>query len=604
MDIVTWLYFSEMNTLSVGLHDPNRDIYFSSKGHDVPGLYAVLFACGVLTQDQFVRLRRLGGLDGHPDVGVPGIEANSGSLGMGISKGKGMAWAKRARRQGGRVFVLVGDGELQEGQNYEALLTAAMQRSDTLTVLVDHNKVQTDLPVADVTHLGDLVDRFRGFGWAVFRCDGHSFPALQRVFEQLKEVRERPSIVIADTVKGKGVSFMEHPRALVDGSGLYRWHAGAPDDESFTKASDELWERVAERFTAVGLGDVAVVDVTEDRSVISPGAPKEYVADAYGQALVEVGERRPDVVVLDGDLAADCRVRTFAQRFPDRFIENGIAEQDMVSTAGGLARGGLLPVVNSFASFLASRANEQIYNNATEQSKVVYVCHYGGLIPAGPGKSHQSIRDVSLFGALPTCTILQPCNALETKLALDYLVDVATGVCVLRLAIGPSPRTIHLPSDYTMTLGRGVVLTTGGDSIVFTYGPVLVHEALVASEILAEQGQGLTVVNHPWLNRVDPAWLAQTVAPYRTVCVLEDHAAVGGLGDRLLDRLVAGELLRDRRFHRFAIEGFPACGAPGEVLRYHGLDGASLAQRLRAAGAPEAAAAPADERAYSLEAPQ
>jgi transketolase len=606
MDFVIWLYFKEMNTLSVGVESPDRDVYFSSKGHDVPGLYSVLFAAGVLTQEKFLMLRRLGGLDGHPDVGVTGIEANSGSLGMGISKGKGLAWARRLSKRGGRIFVCIGDGELQEGQNYEGLMTAAVQGVDGLTVIVDHNKVQTDLLVSKITDLRDLEAKFRDFGWAVARCDGHSFADIERAMGQLNATQGQPRILVADTIKGRGVSFMEHPQSLKEGGGVYRWHAGAPDDDSFHRGSDELYARVEALWAAAGLGGLSTIEVGE--KVAAPAGPsqkKEYVADAFGEALVEAGARRKDIVVLDGDLATDCRVRAFQERFPDRFIENGIAEQDMVSTAAGLARSGFLPIVNSFASFLASRANEQIYNAATERSKIIYACHFGGLIPAGPGKSHQSLRDISLFGALPDCTIIQPANPKETKLALGYLIEEAKGVGVLRLAIGPSPRAIELPAEYRFVPGRGVRLTEGTDALLFAYGPVMLHEALTASELLAARRFGLAVVNHPWLNRVDPAWLRETCKQHRTICVLDDHAPVGGLADRLLDALVAADLLRDRRFVRFAVEGFPACGAPGEVLRHHRLDGASLAERVLQLGARgETIEHVADERAYTLEAPQ
>lgn len=606
MDIVVWLYFREMNTFAKGVRHPDRDVYFSSKGHDVPGLYAVLHAGGVLSREQLLKLRRLGGLDGHPDVGVPGIEANSGSLGMGISKGKGMAWAKRAQGHGGRVFVLTGDGELQEGQNYEALLNAPKQGVPELTVIVDHNKLQTDKTVAEISDLGDLEARFRTYGWKVLRCDGHSWRALEQVFDELRRPRDVPAIVIADTIKGRGVSFMEHPRALADGGGLYRWHSGAPDDETFAHASEELLAGVRARWERLGLGPLAVEELASEAAPSLGGGPREFVAEAYGRALVELAARRADIVVLDGDLAADCRVREFEKRYPERFIENGIAEQDMVSMAGGLARTGLLPVVNSFASFLASRANEQIYNNATERSKVIYVCHFGGLIPAGPGKSHQSVRDVSLFGALPDCTILQPCNAVETEQALEYLVERNQGVGVLRLAIGPSPRKITLPAGYALAPGRGTVLTEGGDTVVLAYGPVLLHETLVAAETMAARGAGLTVVNHPWLNRVDPEWLTTLVGPYRRVCVVDDHASVGGLADRVARVMAEHGLLEGREFRAFGLDGFPACGAPGEVLRHHGLDGPALAEQLLEGTAALAAGAvgPRAEEEYTLEAPQ
>ena len=163
MDVVAFLLFEELNTATVGWDSPDRDVYFSSKGHDVPGLYAALYALGVVPRERLARLRRLGGLDGHPDVGVPGIEANSGSLGMGVSKGRGIAWAKRHLRRGGRVVVMLGDGELQEGQNYEGLQAAAYEGLSGLTVVVDRNELQSDKPTDEIVAVGDLEERFRAF---------------------------------------------------------------------------------------------------------------------------------------------------------------------------------------------------------------------------------------------------------------------------------------------------------------------------------------------------------------------------------------------------------------------------------------------------------
>lgn len=599
MDLVAWLYFHEMNVRDTGWDAAGRDVYFSSKGHDVPGLYAVLHSLGVISDERLLRLRRFGGLDGHPDIGVPGIEANSGSLGMGISKARGIAWAKRFRRVGGRVFVMTGDGELQEGQNYEAMQSTVQQGITGLTVIVDHNKVQSDMRVDAIVSLGDVAAKFSASGWHVTRCDGHDHAALARLWNDLRSVTDRPAVVIADTIKGRGVSFMEHERALAEGGGYYRWHAGAPSDDAFIAAHDELVAGVNAALGALGLPPLALTEVRRDASgepffarnalgepvsagahAATPAEAREYVVEAFGAALLDVAARRPDVVVLDADLAADCRTRRFELATPERFIQNGIAEQDMVSMAGGLARHGLLPIVNSFASFLASRANEQIYNNTTERSRIVYVCHYAGLIPAGPGKSHQSLRDIALFANLPDVTILQPANATETAQALDYCVDAAPGSSVLRLVIGPSPRQIESPEGSRLERGRGWVVREGTDAVLFSYGPVMLHEALAASETLEPQGIGLAVVNHPWLNAFDLDWLRSIVDRYRALFVLEDHGVTGGLGDHLLSTLVRHQMLDGRSFEIFGVEGLPACGTPAEALAFHRLDGASVARRV------------------------
>jgi transketolase len=268
-------------------------------------------------------------------------------------------------------------------------------------------------------------------------------------------------------------------------------------------------------------------------------------------------------------------VRAFELAYPERFLECGIAEQDMVSTAAGLARHGLLPVVNSFASFLAARANEQIYNQASEGSRVIYALHYAGLIPAGPGKSHQSLRDISLLGALPNVAIVQPASAAETRALLRWAVEDAEENVAIRLAIGPSPRRIDAREE--VSPGRGTTVRPGEDAIMFAYGPVMLHEALTAAELLEQQGLGLAVVALPWLNRFDRHWLTNLLDRYERVFVLEDHAPVGGLGDALR-REVDGLPLAV-----FGVEGWPACGTPAEALRAHGLDGASLAERIPAA---------------------
>jgi transketolase len=600
LDVVAHLLFDELNVAERGFDDPDRDVFFSSKGHDVPGLYAALFALGVVPLERLLRLRRMGGLDGHPDVGVPGIEASSGSLGMGISKGRGIALAKRRLGRDGLVVVMTGDGELQEGQNWEALQAAAHERLGRLWVVVDRNEVQSDKPTEEIVALGDLEAKLRAFGWEVETVDGHDHAALRAAFGRFRGGDDRPKALVARTVKGKGVSFMEHPVALAEGGGTYRWHAGAPADEPFTRAVAELEAHLAERCAALGLDPPRLEPVeTEAPAAGLEGEPEsgagtratpslrdsaEYVVEAFGETLLELGAERDDLVVLDADLASDCRTRAFELAYPDRFFQCGIAEQDMVSAAAGMARNGLLPVVNSFASFLASRANEQIYNQASEGSKVVYALHYAGLIPAGPGKSHQSVRDISLLGALPNVTILQPGSWDQARGLVRWAVEEADETVALRLVIGPSPRRIELAAGPVM--GQGSVVCDGDDAVLIAYGPVMLHEALVAAEGLADRMElSLRVVAMPWLNRFDEDWLAAELAPFEHIFVLEDHAPVGGLGDGLR------AALSGRVVTVYGVEGWPACGTPDEALRFHGLDGASLATRIAAAAGRGAARA-------------
>jgi len=580
MDITTYLYLNELNVLDVGLNSSDRDIYFSSKGHDVPGLYSIFYALGIIPQEKLLGLRRLNGLDGHPEVRQPGIEASTGSLGMGISKGKGMAWAKKYKNNKGHVYVLTGDGEFQEGQIYESLQATAHQKVNNITAIMDHNKYQTDMLVKDVNNVEDIVEKVSAFGWQVVRIDGHNYKELKNTFSELKKINDKPKMIVADTIKGRGVSFMEKPEVeSFAGKTLYKWHSGAPDDESYLKGLAELTKKINQLTKDLGIENITIPENKAEGKVSAKGQ-MEFVTEAYGDALCEIAKTNDKLVLLDGDLSADCKLRKFEKMYPDRFIENGIAEQDMVSMAGGLARMGLIPVVNTFASFLSARANEQIYNNAGEKTKIIYTCHFSGIIPAGPGKSHQSVRDISLFGALPNVTIIQPCNGEETKWATEYCVNEAKENCMLRLVIGPSPEKIKLPGNYKFTFGTGAELTDGNDALLFGYGPVMLHEALLAANYLNKIGFSLKVINMPWLNKIDKNWLAGVVKDQKKVFVLEDHSAVGGLGDRILNAMNEMKLLEGKTFTNLGLKEYPECGTPWEVLDFHKLDGKSLAQRI------------------------
>jgi len=601
MDITTYLYLNELNIFETGLDSPDRDIYFSSKGHDVPGLYSIFYALEIIPEEKLLMLRRLRGLDGHPEVRQPGIEASTGSLGMGISKGKGMAWAKTYQKKKGHVYVLTGDGEFQEGQIYESLQVTAHQNVNNITAIMDHNKYQTDMLVADVNNIEDVVQKVKSFGWYVVRINGHDFNELKKTFSDLKKLKDKPKMIIADTIKGRGVSFMEKPEVeTFAGKTLYKWHSGAPDDESYEKGLAELTGTINKLADSLILKINIPVNKAEGKAITK--LEKEFVTEAYGDALCEIAKTNDKLVVLDGDLSADCKLRKFEKMYPNRFIENGIAEQDMVSMAGGLARMGLIPVVNTFASFLSARANEQIYNNAGEKTKVIYTCHFSGMIPAGPGKSHQSVRDISLFGALPNVTIIQPCNGEEAKRATEYCINEANENCVLRLVIGPSPEKIHLPKNYEFKVGVGAELTKGKDSILFSYGPVMLHEALVAYDYLKKIRFNLKVVNMPWLNKIDRAWISKVVADQKKIYVLEDHSAIGGLGDRLLNVLTEIGEIANKEFTNFGLREYPECGTPLEVLEFHKLDGKSLAHRI--SGVENIEAEEKVKQKYTADAPQ
>ncbi|MBI2024356.1 transketolase [Candidatus Giovannonibacteria bacterium] len=574
MDIACWLWLSEMknpNEKNIG----DGDVYFSSKGHDVPGLYSILMGLEKIPFDLIHKLRRLNGLPGHPDISIPYIATNTGSLGMGVSKARGMALAKRLSGRRGHIYVLTGDGELQEGQIWESLQPTANQKFHEITVIVDHNKLQSDTWVKSVSDLGDLETKFRAFGWEVGRCDGHELRVFSKALGELKERGEKsglPQILIADTLKGKGVSFMEPDASSKEN---YKFHAGAPNDEQYLLAFNELSKKVNKKLDELGISEIKFEKNTApDRTTAKN---PENPISAFGDELVKIAEERKDIIVLDADLAVDGGIIPFKNKFPDRFKECGIAEQDMVSMAGGLALRGMIPVAHSFSCFLA-RANEQFYNNASEMKKIIYIGTLSGLLPATPGHSHQSVRDISFASANPGLTMIEPSCEKEARMAIRWAVEKNSQSSYLRFCSVPMDISYSLPENYSFEPGRGIILRDGKDGAIFAYGQVMLSEAMKAADILNSKGYSLAVVNLPWLNIIDRKWL-KPFEKFENIFTLDDHYVKGGQGEYLLSEITK-TFSKMPKVLSFGLNEIPACGWNDEVLKYHGLDSESLANHI------------------------
>jgi len=568
MDIVTWLWSGHMNNPN----EPKGDVYFSSKGHDAPGLYAVMTGFEKIDFDSIHTLRRLHGLPGHPDVHTPSIPANTGSLGMGIAKARGMATARRLDGAPGRFYVLTGDGELQEGQIWESLQPTANRHFSEITVIVDHNKLQSDTLVERVSPLGDLDAKFSAFGWAVYRIDGHDISALQTALDAAMTVTDRPQAIIADTIKGKGVSFMEK---LPDDD-LYKYHSGAPSEDEYAAALVELHSALLESCKQAGCDPIEYESVeTGSKSILQN--PEKLIA-AYTEELISQAEKNDAIVAMDADLIKDTGLAEFKKQFPDRYVECGIAEQDMVSFAGGLAREGKLPIVHSFECFLSTRPNEQIFNNATERTKIIYTGSLAGVLPAGPGHSHQSVRGISTLGSIPGITMIEPANETETKAALRWAVEENDASTYLRLVSIPMELPYALPTNHSLKLGRGTMLVQGTDAVIVAYGPTMLTQAFFAAAKLKEKNIAVAVIDLPWLNTVDDAWLKETLGAFNVVLTLDDHMLRFGQGD-----MIAAGLARSGgapKIISLGLTDIPECGRNDEVLGVHRLDVNSIAAAL------------------------
>jgi transketolase len=276
---------------------------------------------------------------------------------------------------------------------------------------------------------------------------------------------------------------------------------------------------------------------------------------------------------------SDCGIEAFKEELPERFIECGIAEQHMVSAAGGMALNGILPVVHSFACFLSTRANEHIYNNATERKKIIYTATLAGVVPGGPGHSHQSVRDISAIGSVPGLTVLEPCSEREARLAIRWAVEENDTSTYLRFVNVPLDLPYALPASYALQVGRGVTLREGADVAIVGYGPLLMTNAWAAADQLASQGVRAAVINLPWLNRIDDTWVAETIGRFPAVVTLDNHYVTLGQGV-----MVGAALARTGarcEFRSIGLTDVPACGSNAEVLAHHGLDAAGIADVVK-----------------------
>ena len=568
MDIFSWLHLNVLKS---------DDIFFSSKGHDAPGLYSVLIGLGKIDYDYIHKLRRLNGLPGHPDVSViPCMETNTGSLGMGVSKAKGMVVANRLNGKNIRVYVLTGDGELQEGQFWESLPGAVNGNFEEITVIVDYNKIQSDTWVCNVSDLGDIEAKLTSYGWHVQRCNGNNIEDLSKVIEATNKVKKKPKIIIADTIKGCGVSFME-ASAMENNQEFYKFHSGALSSKDYERASVELIDNVNRLLDRANLKPLRIVKTHREKVNLQQNNIQKLIPE-YEKSLNDLGGKHKDIVVLDADLMIDCGLLSFSKNYPERFIECGIAEQDMLSQAGALALKGKLPISHSFSCFLATRANEQFYNNASERTKCIYVGSLAGLLPSGPGHSHQMVHDISILGGIPGLILLEPSCEEEVRMILKYAVEDSIQSTYIRLVSIPYEVPYILPIDYTLEKGKGVALTKGKDAIVFAYGMVMLSELYKASKILQDKYEfGLKVVNLPWLNYIDKDWLADEIGVIKNIFTVDNHLIKGGQGQYISNSIIDSNLNTcNIKIVNLGLKDIPLCGMNDEVLKHYRLDSNSL----------------------------
>ncbi|MGW7609055.1 transketolase [Streptomyces sp. NPDC054766] len=550
---------------------PGNDRFLLSKGHASPLLYAAYKAAGAVSEAELLTFRKAGSrLEGHPTPRrLPWVETATGSLGQGLPVGVGVALAgRRLDRAGYRIWVLCGDSELAEGSVWEAAEHAGYEHLDNLTVVVDVNRLGQRGPTRHGHDLDAYARRFRAFGWHAVEVDGHDVDAIDGAFAEAESTAGRPTVVLARTLKGKGVASVQdreglHGKPLPDADQAIAELGGVHD-----RHVDVRQPPAARTVHAVRSGhlDLPRYDTGDEIAT----------RDAFGQALAALGTARGDIVALDGEVGDSTRTEFFAKEHPDRFFECYIAEQQLVATAVGMSARGWVPYASTFAAFL-TRAHDFVRMASISGSGINLVGSHAGVSIGQDGPSQMGLEDLAMFRAVYGSTVLYPCDANQTAKLVATMADLE-GIRYLRTSRGDSP-VIYSATEEFPVGGSKVLRASAGDRLTLVAAGVTVHEALAAAETLDREGIQARVIDLYSVKPVDRATLREAAEETGCLVTVEDHREEGGIGDAVLDAFTDGRPAP--RLVRLAVRGMPGSASPAEQLRAAGIDAESIAAAAR-----------------------
>jgi transketolase len=549
--------------------DPARDHLVFSKGHASPLFYACLKAAGAIGDDELLTFRQLGSrLEGHPTPVLPWVDVATGSLGQGLPVAAGIALtAKQLDGTASRVWALCGDSELAEGSIWEAFDHASFWKLHNLIAIVDVNRLgQT----GETMHGWDLdvyAERARSFGWRTIEIDGHDVGAIEDAYQQAEASTDRPTAIFAKTKKGAGV------KAVEDQPGKH----GKPLDDP----DAAIAELGGERDLRVEVAKPDAASATPAGGGRADGERPAFelgeevpTRKAYGQALKWLGDTRPDVVALDGEVSNSTHSDLFREAHPDRYFEMYIAEQQMVAAAVAMQRRGWKPFVSTFAAFL-TRAYDFIRMAAVSRADIRLCGSHAGVSIGEDGPSQMGLEDLAAFRAVHSSTVLYPSDANQAVRLVELMADL-DGIAYLRTHRGALP-VLYAP-DEDFEVGGSRTLRDGDDVTLVGAG-VTLHEALEAADRLADEGVDARVIDLYSVKPADAHSLARAAAETGAIVTVEDHWPEGGLGDAVLGALAeAGESCRVRKL---AVGAMPGSGSPDELIHEAGIDADAIAGAAR-----------------------
>jgi transketolase len=567
-EIAACLFFQEMKYNPIDHEDWGNDELVLSKGHAAPILWAAYAEAGIIPQSKLMDLRKLTSeLEGHPTPRMPWVKAATGSLGQGLSIGAGIALAQKLGKSPGRVFVMMGDGECAEGAVWEAANAAAHFKLDNLTAIVDVNRLGQSEATMHGHDIQAYARKFRAFGWDAVSIDGHKVPQILAAFKKPRK-KGRPKVILAKTIKGKGVSFLE------DKNG---WHGKPLKEEELQKALAEL-------------GLMPEVDseqyVRKPRPSTKPRFSQDFNFEktlykdktatrlAYGNALLSLGKLNNSVVALDGDVKNSTYTEKFFDAFPERSFQSYIAEQNMVGMGLGMSIKGYIPFIATFAAFI-TRAHDQIRMAGYSLANIKFCGSHVGVSIGEDGPSQMGLEDLALFRPIPGCVVLYPCDAYSSEGCVESMAK-HRGLSYIRTTRPATPLIYSKEEDFPIG-GSKVLRRSENDVATVIAAGITVHEALKAYEELKKENVSVRVIDAYSVQPLDGENIRREVGETRgKVVVVEDHFASGGLGDA-----VALALAGRAKIIHLAINDLPRSGKAEELLDQYGISARHIVQAVK-----------------------
>ena len=578
-EIVATLFFSEMRYDPRNPRNPDNDRFVLSKGHAAPVLYAAWAEVGLLTRDDLLTLRRLDSdLEGHPTPRLSFVDVATGSLGQGVCAAVGSALNARLITSDYRTYVLLGDGESAEGSVWEAAEAAANDRLDSLCGITDVNGLGQSGPSIWNHDMEAYAARWRAFGWHSIIVDGHDVTALLDAYEEARRTKGQPTMILARTIKGKGISLAEgksgwHGKAFKKGQELDSVLASLesqilPEDEPAQPPDGPRTRRDTSRRA-------------RQSNKATVGTPAYKIGDsvatreAYGTALAKLGDGDDRIVALDGDVKNSTFSEKFQEKHSDRFFQNFIAEQVMVGSAMGLAARGAIPFPSTFAAFL-TRAYDFIRMACISNLNIKLAGSHAGVSIGEDGPSQMALEDLAMMRAQPNMTVLYPCDAMSTERLLE-LMAYHPGPAYMRTSRPKTP-VIYGPDEAFAIGGLKVLRESANDVATVIGGGITVFEALKAYDELLKNGRSIRVIDLYSVQPIDARSLLRCARETRRIITVEDHYAAGGIGEAVA-ACVAGSGVA---VERLCVKEIPRSGTPEQLIDHYGISSRHIVSAVTA----------------------